>query len=99
MILRPPESTPFPCPPLFRSLHPEPDEPGPVRQVPPVPVDGHDHVLRAEAGVVGGPRWLAAEAEMRLDRHGIGGGAAALRSGEETPENQSPPNIACRLFL
>src|SRR5256885_9404145 len=96
MIRRPPRSTLFPYPTLFRSG----DEPGDgVRREPllqPVAARRAGHVVVADHPW--GAR-SACQGERRVDRGAELGRPPAGRSEEHTSELQSPCNLACRLLL
>src|SRR2546422_8160670 len=90
MIRRPPKSTLFPSPPLFRSRPRVPHHPpvhlgaellGPEQHQPEVPSplrDIEEHLLDVRLGAVGG---------------------GVLRSEEHTSELQSRLHLVCRLLL
>src|SRR2546430_8214777 len=94
MIRRPPRSTLFPSPPLFRSVQ----DPAEVR---------HERFRRVRGRL---RRRLAARVPARVEaddpvpvperpRLGQEVARAAARSEEHTSELQSQPNLVCRLLL
>src|SRR5256885_9098298 len=92
MIRRPPRSTLFPYPTLFRSE---------VHAVAAVEVQGSQRVVRPGPGppAPGCPLQPHAAGQRALTRQLLEGAGRGLRSEEHTSELQSPCNIVCRLLL
>src|SRR3989442_2997546 len=97
MIRRPPRSTLFPYPPLFRSRHQHDARGGDEARVDVRLVGVHVEARRAEPPLLQGEseRLLADQiAPRRVDENGC-----RLRSEEHTSELQSRPHLVCRLLL
>src|SRR5258705_4598006 len=97
MIRRPPQSTLFPYPPLFRS------DPGSLRTgYGAIDTDGRRHQL-IETGFIGPSRLLSLPERLRLIHAGLSDLIARLdpdvRSEEHTSELQSLRHLVCRLLL
>src|SRR5256885_12357458 len=94
MIRRPPRSTLFPYPTLFRS----------VREVLAGPLERPADHLRPDSR---DPAGRGVRPRRRMGRAGVGGGGIPVldadrilaRSEEHTSELQSPCNLVCRLLL
>src|SRR2546430_13565979 len=92
MIRRPPRSTLFPYPTLFRSGREVAEAAARLR----VHVPGALAVLAVEAELVAVKRGLAG---ARLEVGGVVGVVEEARSEEHTSELQSQSNLVCRLLL
>src|SRR5260370_22491888 len=95
MIRRPPRSTLFPYPPLFRSaMNPPPvaAEPGAAKaSATPAAVVGRPRMIRHTPAYTSAASWRPLTRASRL--------AATSRSEEHTSELQSHLNLVCRLLL
>src|SRR5256885_8670069 len=94
MIRRPPRSTLFPYPTLFRS-----------GELPVMPDRVERPVVGVEGGeedvphLVGGDGRVGEQRDLPRDAHPPRRGVERLRSEEHTSELQSPCNLVCRLLL
>src|SRR2546430_3759252 len=102
MIRRPPRSTLFPYPTLFRSREPRrllrDDRPGAVQLI--EPRDERDH--QPDVRVLRGTQrrtHLRAEDVGAVEAHPDRAPAELRRSEEHTSELQSQSNLVCRLLL
>src|SRR2546430_11445360 len=102
MIRRPPRSTLFPYPPLFRSWDVDPARAGSAAAT----VGGEvaasrEHALAADVvvTVTPGREVLFPEGSLRPGQHVSLMGADGPRSEEHTSELQSQSNLVCRLLL
>src|SRR2546426_5446662 len=101
MIRRPPKSTLFPYPTLFRSRQPTAREPGPPQPPDKIRIVAH-HVPHQAVAMIGdhrNHRPLIDPQVIGVDPTEAGNEPAVGRSEEHTSELQSPCNLVCRLLL
>src|SRR2546429_7268294 len=95
MIRRPPRSTLFPYPPLFRSSSPPPIRP--QDRVEPIAGSPFKRVILTPLGARRIGIQTTAARSLRVGRHGPS--AVVIRSEEHTSELQSRLHLVCRLLL
>src|SRR2546422_1898654 len=88
MIRRPPRSTLFPYPTLFRSVQADDQDPVPWER------DRKEPAVRRPLGLTARRRQAVGTRQMPIDEYGV-----ERRSEEHTSELQSRLHLVCRLLL